>query len=138
METAFRIFLSIIFTGVWLITLNWIWTRQLDPRETVSRFFKKAVEPPEWVATREASKIYQNGNPVGDITGSVEQTESQVHFSQLVNTSHFDTNSPFEYQRLKLKVTRIGSIIGMKAEATDKGAVTLSAVMEDVTCSIVN
>ena len=138
METAFRILLSFIFTGVWFIAIHWIWTNQLDPRETVSRFFKKTVEPPDWVATREPSKIYQNGESVGDIIGAVEQAPGQVHFSQIANTTRFDTTSPFEYQRLKLKVVRIGSIIGMKSEVTDKGAVTLSAVMEDVTCSIIN
>ena len=137
METAFRIFLSIIFTGIWLIAMNWIWTKQLDPRETLLQLFKKTAEPPEWIATRESSKIYQNGQPVGDITGPVEQTLNQIHFSQLANTTYFDTTLPFEYKRLKLKVVKIGSIIGMKSEVTEKGAVTLNSVMEDVICLIV-
>jgi hypothetical protein len=137
MELALRILLSIVVSVIWLVSLHWIWTKQLDPRAAMSRFFEKAVEPPDWVATRDQTKIYQNGRHIGDVTGPVDQKSNQVHFAQLINTTGFDSSKPFEYQRLTLRVTRIGTIIGMKSEVSEKGAHVLNAVMEDVSCTII-
>ena len=122
MELTFRIILTVVLTGVWLVGLRWVWTNQLDPRATVSRLSEKTLAPPDWVATRDPAKIYQDGRAVGEVTSSVEQKSDQVHFAQLANTTGFDTSKPFEYQRLTLRVARIGTSIGMKSEVSDKGS----------------
>ena len=137
MESTFRIFLTIVFTGIWLIGLRWIWTNQLDPRATVSRLSEKALTPPDWVATRDPNKIYQTGHAVGNVTGPVEKKPDQFHFAQIVDTTEFDRSHPFEYQRLTLRVNRVGSISGMKSEVSEKGSRVLNAVIEDMSCTIV-
>lgn len=137
MELAFRIVLTVFFTATWLIALNWVWTKQLDPRATVSRILGKAVAPPEWVATREPNRIYQGGVVVGEVTGSVEELGSQIRFSQLANTIGFDATRPFEYRRLTLRIVRVATKAGMKVEMTESGSRTLTGVFEDVLCDIV-
>ena len=137
MELSFRIILTVAFTVIWFIGVRWVWTHQLDPRATVSRLSEKALAPPDWVATRDPNKMYQGGKAVGDVTGPVQQKDGQVHFGQLANTTGFDREKTFEYQRLTLKVVRIGTMAGMKVEMTDKGARTLTGVFEDVVCDIV-
>ena len=137
MELTFRIILTVVFTGVWLIGVRWVWTNQLDPRATVSRFSEKTLAPPEWVATRDPNKLYQNGRAVGDVTGTVDQRDGQVRFVQLANTTDFDRSKPFEYQRLTLRVQSLGAIIGMKSEVSDQGSRVLTAVLENVSCTVV-
>ena len=137
MELTFRIILTVVFTGVWLIGVRWVWTNQLDPRATVSRFSEKTLALPEWVATRDPNKLYQNGRAVGDVTGTVDQRDGQVRFVQLANTTDFDRSKPFEYQRLTLRVQSLGAIIGMKSEVSDQGSRVLTAVLENVSCTVV-
>lgn len=137
MELTFRIILTIVFTGVWLIGVRWVWTNQLDPRGTISRFQEKTLAPPDWVATRDPRKLYQNGRAVGDVIGPVEQREDHVRFVQLANTTQFNRSEPFEYQRLTLRVQSLGSIIGMKSEVSEQGPRVLTAVLENVVCTVV-
>ncbi len=133
LEWLFKIALTIFFTIIWLIGLHWIWTTHLDPRATIQRMFQKAVAPPEWVATRDPNKIYQGGKIVGDVSGPVEPKDRQVSFAQLSNTGDLDRGQPFEYQRLRLRVVRIHTAVGMKVEPSR----TLTNVLEDVLCEIV-
>ncbi|MEW5982816.1 MAG: hypothetical protein AB1806_10660 [Acidobacteriota bacterium] len=137
MELAFRIIVSVVLTGVWLIGLRWVWTNQLDPRATVARLSEKTLAPPDWVATRDPSKVYQDGNAVGDITGAVKPGADQIHFAQLANTASLDVSRPFEYQRLRVKVIKIDSSMGMKVVTSGSGSTVLRAVLEGVQCTIV-
>lgn len=137
MELTFRIILTIVFSGVWLIGLRWVWTNQLDPRATVSRFSEKTLAPPGWVATREPNKLYQSGRAVGDVTGPVDHSDEQVVFVQIVNTTDLDRTKPFEYQRLTLRVLSVGSVFGTKSEVSDQGSRVLTAVLENVSCVVV-
>jgi hypothetical protein len=93
MEVLSKIGLTLFFTVVWLIALHWIWTSHIDPRATISRFLHKTTAPPEWVATRESDKIYQDGKVVGDVLGAVEREGLTVRFAQIANTSSFDQGS---------------------------------------------
>jgi hypothetical protein len=136
MELLLKIGLSLFFTVVWVAGLWWVWTHQLDPMGTVSRLTEKAVAPPEWVATREANKIYQDGAAVGDVSGPVETKGSAILFAQLSNAGAFNVQAPFEYQRSTLRVVRIDSAIGMKVEMTDQGSKTLNGVFEGVLCEL--
>lgn len=136
MELVLRIVLTAILSGIWLIGLRWVWTNQLDPRATVARLTGKALAPPDWVATRDPAKIYQGSAAVGDVRGQVTNEGSQVRFQQLVNTTGFDRDQPFEYQRLTLRIVSIRTMIGMKIETTEGGSETLTGVLEDVLCDI--
>lgn len=138
MELIFRIILTVVLTGVWLIGLRWVWTNQLDPRATVSRLSERALAPPDWVATRDPNKIYQGNAAVGDVTGDVKNEKNQIRFAQLANTAGFDASKPFEYQRFTLRIVRVGMMAGMKVEMTEAGSQTLTGVFEDVLCDIVN
>jgi hypothetical protein len=136
MELAFRIFLTLFFTTTWLIALNWVWTKQLDPRATLARAFGSLIGPPEWVATRDPNQIYQDGRAVGEVTGRVQERGSQIWFAQLANTTGFDAGKPFEYRRLTLRIVRVATMTGMKVEMTQSGSRTLTGVFEDVLCDV--
>ena len=69
LENLFKVTLTVVFTAVWLAGVRWVWTHQLDPIATVQRLIRKPFKAPEWVATREPNKIYQNGNVVGEVIG---------------------------------------------------------------------
>ncbi|MBI5007221.1 MAG: hypothetical protein HZB95_08830 [Nitrosomonadales bacterium] len=134
MELLFKLILSVVVVMVCFIGLRWIWTHQLDLRDTIGKASDKVIAPPDWVATRDPMKIYQGGNVVGDVTGPVNQQGTTYSFSQLINTSSFDTTKPFEYQRAKLSVTRINISIGMKSD----GRQVLTGVLEGVECQTIN
>jgi hypothetical protein len=89
------------------------------------------------VVTREANKIYQGGRVVGEVSGPVQLKAGAVHFAQLSNTTGFDAKQPFEYQRLKLRAVRVGTMTGMMVDVSDAGTRTLTGVYEDVECQVV-
>jgi hypothetical protein len=137
MEMFFRIVLTVVLTVLWMVGLRWVWTNQLDPLATVSRFAQKTMAPPEWVATREPNRIYQDNAAVGEVTGAVEHQGNQIKCAQLANTTGLDSSKPFEYQRLTLRIRQVGIMAGLKVEMTEKGSRTLTGVFEDVLCDIV-
>ena len=63
-ELTFRIILTVVFTGVWLIVVRSVWTNQLDPRATIW-FSEKTLAPPDWIATRDPNKLYQDSGRQG-------------------------------------------------------------------------
>lgn len=134
MEMLFKLILSAAVLVLGVIAFRWIWTHQLDLPATISKASDKVVAPPDWVATRDPKKIYQDGNTVGDVTGPVDQQGTMMVFSQLVNTSTFDANKPFEYQRTKLRVVRVNASIGMFSD----GRQVLTGVLQGVECQIIN
>jgi hypothetical protein len=133
MELAFKIVLSLAFTAIWAFTMRWVWTQQVDPIETIARMAGKTVAGPDWVATRDATKIYQNGQPVGDINGSVQLGDDKVIFQRLINTGSLDQSRPFEYQRTTLQIQRINTMTGMMSGPTG----VLSAVLDGVECRVI-
>ena len=134
MEILFKIVASAILVGACFIGLRWVWTHQIDVKATVTKASEKVAAPPDWVATRDQNKIYQGGAPVGDVTGPVNKQGATYVFSQLANTSSFETSKSFEYQRYKLRVSRINTSIGMKSD----GRRVLTAVLEGVECQLTN
>ncbi len=134
MEMFIKVALSAVFAIVFFFGLRWVWTHQLDLPATISKASGKVVAPPDWVATRDPKKIYQDGNTVGDVTGPVDQQGTTMVFSQLANTSAFDANKPFEYQRTKLRVVRVNASIGMQSD----GRQVLMGVLQGVECEILD
>lgn len=134
MELLFKLILSAISLMICFFSLQWIWTYQLDFKATIGKASDKVVALPDWVATRDPMKIYQSGNVVGDVNGPVNQQGTTYVFSQLINTSSFDTTKPFEYQRARLSVSRINISIGMKSD----GRQVLTGVLEGVECQTIN
>lgn len=57
-----------------------------NPAKNVQRLMRKPFKAPEWVATRESNKIYQNGNVVGEVIGPVQEQDSIIRFEKLANT----------------------------------------------------
>jgi hypothetical protein len=97
----------------------------------------KPFEAPDWVATRDPTKIYQDGRVVGDVIGDASPDGRQFRFEQLANTGDLKRDSPIEYQRYRLRIVGIQTIIGMKSSVSDQGSQVLSNVMEGVTCDII-
>lgn len=138
LENLFKSVLIILFTAVWLVGVRWVWTHQLDPIATVQKLLRKPFKAPEWVATREKDKIYQDGVVVGEVTGPVKEEVAAIRFSQLANTGALNQANTFQYQRHTLRIRQIGSAIGMKAETrvSASGATSrmLTSVLENVVC----
>ena len=141
LENLFKIGLIVMFTAVWLAAVRWVWTHQLDPIATVQRLIQRPFKAPEWVATREPNKIYENGNVVGEVTGPVKEEGSTIRFTQLANTTSLNQAVVFQYQRHNLRIRQVGSAFGMKSEmqVSESGATprVLTAVLENVVCEIV-
>jgi hypothetical protein len=108
-ELLFKLGLTIAIVAPVAGALHWIWTHQLDPEATVARIF--SVAEPVWVATRDPTKLYQDGQPVADITGEVSEEGSRVVFKQLANAGSLNASEPVEWKRLKLRVVRVGSSV---------------------------
>jgi len=136
-EALFKIGLTIGVTAVLFIPyafgVRWIWTHQLDPEETASRFFQSASEL-GWVASRDPTKLYQGSQPVAEITGKISEDGSSVVFKQLVNTGSLDASQPVEWKRLELRVIRVGGSLDL---AGGVGGGVLKDVRNDVECQII-
>jgi hypothetical protein len=131
LENLFKVTLSVLFTAVWLVGVRWVWTHQLDPVATVQRLMRKPFKAPEWVATREPNKIYQNGNVVGEVIGPVQEQDSIIRFEKLANTGALNKEVVFQYQRHNLQIRQIGAAYQMQFVP---GAAPAIAVLEKVVC----
>ena len=138
METAFKILLRLLFTAVWAWSIHWLWTSQIDPRATVRQWAGKAFEPPTWVATRDATRLYQDGVAVAEVTGDVTEGTTTVRFAQLANAGALKRGDPVEWQRYRLRIVEVQATLGMKSVVTEKGSQVLMNVIEGVTCEIIH
>lgn len=112
-EIVFKIFMTLVLIIVFVYSINWIWTNQIDVKETIFGLFKKeAQKKVEWVATRDENAIYQNGEIVGNVTAKVDENKVKLIFHEICNTSKLNQELLFEYRREKLRIIEIGSIIG--------------------------
>jgi len=135
MEIVFKIFWTLVLIIVFICSMNWVWTHQIDVKRTILSFFKKEVERPvDWIATRDENAIYQNSEIVGNITAKVDKTEDKLIFHEICNTSELNRDLPFEYGREKLQIIEIGSIIGQKIIVTSNGSEIKYNIMENVLC----
>jgi hypothetical protein len=131
-ELLFKISLTLVLVIPVAGALRWIWTNQLDPGATVSRIFQSASEP-EWVATRDPMKLYQEGQSVADITGAISEEGLRVVFMQLVNAASLDVSQPVEWRRLNLRVVRVRESIDLAGG----GGGVLQDVRRGVECQII-
>jgi len=112
----------------------WLWPTQIDVRSTVLRYIHKLGPPTETLATRDPHKIYQNGKPVGDITGPIIEKDNIITFIELSSTSKLNKDIPFEYGRKFFQIIRIGSITGLKIEVGNERMQQKKSVMANVVC----
>ena len=134
-EIVFKIIGTLVLIIVFVFSINWIWTHQIDVKETILGLFKKEVERPvDWIATRDENAIYQNGEIVGNVTAKVDETEDKLIFHEICNTSELNQELPFEYGREKLRIIEIGSITGQKIIVTSSGSEIKYNIMENVVC----
>lgn len=119
------------------MSLLWIWTHQIDPKETFLRLFRQP-QSVDWLATRDPNKIYQNGRIIGTVSGEVEESNGKIIFHELSDTQELKRDMPFHYQRAELKIITIRSKIGMKSITSDAGLSFRHAVLIDVVCEKVD
>lgn len=137
LEMVFKVAVTVVFTVIWLWSVKWLWTTQIDLAATFAKMAKKPFEAPTWVATRDPRKPYQDGVAVGDVTGDVKEGTETVLFLQLANTGQLKHDLPIEYQRHRLRIVKVDATIGMKIGMTDQGSQMLTSVMEGVTCDVI-
>ncbi len=130
MEIFIKIIITLVVIIVSLKILLWTWTSQIDPKATLQKYFNNKPKIADIVVTRDPNKIYQNRSSVGDVTGSVQTKDEQVIFAEITNTSSLKYNEPFEYQRVKLKIVKVGEMIGLQSD----GRTTKQSVIKDVVC----
>ena len=135
LKTAITVFIAILFyfQAVFLITL---WKSQIDPKETLTRFWRKFSPQYDVIATRDPNAIYQNGTVVGIITGDVVIREKEVVFEAISETSNLNRDAPFEFRREILLVVSWEKFTGMKVEMSGQGTEvkTRTAVLENIVC----
>ena len=128
-ELAFKI----VVTAIAVAGLFWIWTHQTDPVATLTGALRDRIVP-SWVAVRDPGKLYQDGQPMADVAGPVEESGDRVVFHLLANAPEIQTGTTLEYKRRTLRVVSIDSIIGHYAVAGPSGTQDLSSVRKDVVC----
>jgi len=134
-EIVFKIFMTLVLFIVFVYSINWIWTHQIDVKETIFGLFKKeAQKKVEWVATRDENAIYQNGEIVGNVTEKVDETEDKLIFHEICNTSKLNHELLFEYRREKIRIIEIGSIIGQENIVTSSESEIKYNIIKNVVC----
>lgn len=138
MENLFKLVITAFFA--WLIWWEVkfvieVWRSQIDPRATASRLVDLLKPDQEVIATRDPTKIYQGGKPVGDVVGDVvTQPDSKVLFKMLGGTADLDQQQPFDYKRSRLRILNVGRTIGMYSAVTSSGTTAMTNVLQDVLC----
>ncbi len=93
----------------------WLWTHQLNPREMVvhpfSKRFKEVTEVfAELFPTKNPDHIYQNGKPVGRISGEVkEEINGKIIFQEIYDTADLKQDLPFEWKRERFRILSMES-----------------------------
>ncbi len=137
-ELSFKIVLSLFALLIFALAIRWLWTNQVDPVETIKKLFKgKAEAQVEWIATRDENAIYQDSKIVGKVWGEVEFLDGTLTFIKLHETTNLNQKLPFEYQRYRLRITKIEGSIGMDINMIDGKTTTLNNVLTNVECVIV-
>jgi len=113
-----------------------LWKSQIDPTATFARLLSKLRPQSDLIATRESNKIYQRGQAVGEVVGSVETKGNRLKFAQLVNTTGLQADQPIEYQRLRLRIASVKQRTGMLTNMTDQGTFVYRDVLEEVECEL--
>lgn len=133
-ELSFKIVGTVILILLFVGILHWLWTHQIDPRETFKRLFRgKAKGTVDWIATRDQDAIYQNGQIVGRVSGDVQEMDNEIVFHEIYDTSVLNTKEPFEYRRHILKIIS-KDIIGQKIVTTPEGSEVKQNVIMNVVC----
>ena len=113
MELLIKISITLVTLFVAIRVLCWTWKSHIDTIASIRRVLFSEPQISEVLVTRDSNKLYQNG---------------------IANCSDLNTSDVLEYQRFKLKITQIGTVIGMKSQVSPQGSKVLQNVMEDVVC----
>ena len=137
METVFKvaataIVICLIYYQVLFVRA--LWRSQVDPKATVARLLEKLKPETQVIATRDPTRIYQNGTVIGEVRGEVTIEGNRVLFRQLLNTTGVKLDQPIEYQRLRLRIADRGQRIGNMTDMTDTGTIVAKDVLENVVC----
>ena len=102
LEIAFKIFITIVVLLIIIFFFKWLWTHQIDPIETLKRWFKsKSQDKIDWIATRDPNSIYQKRKIVGKVDGLVQENAEDLIIPEIYNAQEFNYRQPFEYKRYK-------------------------------------
>jgi hypothetical protein len=137
MEFIIKIFLTvavIVIIFFCVISLRWIWRSQIDVKETGRQLLNTPKRSMDWVATRDTTKIYQEGKIVGTICGEVKEFNNQIIFKEICNTEQLNKSEPIEYKRDKLKIVSTGGISGGKIVVTTERSTSKKSIISDVVC----
>lgn len=135
MEIIFKIIGTCIVTWIYVASLYWLWTQQIDIKESAFRASQfLTLQKNEWIATRDPMAIYQNSKIVGNICGAVTREANTVIFQEIYNTASLNKALPFEYKKEKLKIIRIGTVISVSSIASNYGTEVKNNVIKDVVC----
>jgi hypothetical protein len=130
-EIIFKIIVTITVLGL----LIWFWTLHVDPIKTITGIFTKLFHGMfGWVATRDQNAIYQNGKPIGKVTGQVIEKGDKFIFHEIINVIEINKELPIEYRREKLKITSIHSSAGLFIEKSVYTSKTIKGIMKFVEC----
>lgn len=132
LEILTKFLIILVLTVAWGATVRFVWVSHIDPKATIQRFFSETVKPPNWIATRDPTKLYQNDKVVGDVSGEVQDLGDKVLFREISNTGTLDRNAPFEYQRKTLRIRSIRVASGMKVSPSGSKSNVLEDVMAEV------
>jgi hypothetical protein len=140
MEILFKVVYAVVvlsIAGALILSVVSVCRSQVDPVQTMLRWFRKAAPLEGVLSTRDPMAIYQDGRQVGVVTGAVVAENGLTVFHQLSETAALQTDKPFEYIRNRYRVLEIGTVAGLKIVATPTGSTSRNAVLEDVVCQMI-
>ena len=141
-------FIKVIITVVVIILAGYIlkstWTSQIDVPKSIQKILQKPMESlpkiNNFIATRDESCIYQNGECVGKISGEVKIEGDKIYFSEISNAKNLKVKEIIEYKRWALKLVKYESFAGQlnKTIITDEGVknISKSNVYNNVECQV--
>ena len=141
-------FIKVIITVVIIILAGYIlkstWTSQIDVPKSIQKILQKPMESlpkiNNFIATRDESCIYQNGECVGKISGEVKNEGDKIYFSEISNAKNLKVKEIIEYKRWALKLVKYESFTGQlnKTIITDEGVknISKSNVYNNIECQV--
>lgn len=126
---------AVITTLLCCVVIYYVWTRQIDPKATILRFFEhEAEEKLSLIAVRDENTIYQGSHAVGTISGEVKDLGDTIIFTEICNTSNLNLELTIEYRRERLRIIKPGSFILHHRKMVGSKAETRDYVRNNVVC----
>jgi hypothetical protein len=144
LESLIKLIITVVIIILAGYFLKSTWTSHIDIPKSIQKILQKPMDSlpkiNDFIATRDKSCIYQNGECIGKISGEVKIEGDKIYFTEISNAKNLKVKEIIEYKRWELKLIKYESFTGQlnKTIITDAGVenISKSNVYNNIECQV--